>query len=679
MMAQYLGTKTAYPDALVFYRMGDFYELFFDDAVKASAALDIALTKRGKHRGQDISMCGVPVHSHESYLARLIRKGFKVAVCEQMEDPAEAKKRGSKSVVRRDVVRLITPGTLTEDTLLDARSHNYLVALAQVRAESADHVGVAWLDMSVGDLFVEAVPVRALSAVLGRLMPSEIILPDRFLSDEDLKNQLASWIQCQSPLPSSRFDSENARQRLHKLYGVGTLDAYGNFTRAEVAAAGALVDYIELTQKGKLPRLGALTRQASGGTLEIDAATRSNLELTKTLAGERRGSLLATLDLTVTACGARLFAARLSAPLTDAAAINARLDAVGFFVAAANTRDTLRDQLKACPDIERALSRITLGRGGPRDLAALRDALGQIPAIRATVAEAQASLLPPPAGISEALSNFGDHSALVSKLKSALSQDLPLLSRDGGFVAQGYSPELDQLLLMRDDSRKLIANLQATYTDLTGIATLRIKHNNVLGYYIEVNAKHGEKLVEDSRTASSDKTKFIHRQTLANAMRFATVELSELEDRIRSAGDKALAMEMAIFDELIGIVTAAANDIARAGSCIAALDVCAAIAQLAVDRSYSRPTVDDSLAFHISGGRHPVVEAVLKSSAASAFVANDCNLGAKTENGSGRLWLVTGPNMAGKSTFLRQNALITIMAQAGFYVPRHIGAHWRGR
>ncbi len=681
MMAQYLAVKANYPDAVVFYRMGDFYELFFDDAVKASAALDIALTKRGKHRGEDIPMCGVPVHSHEAYLARLIRKGFKVAVCEQMEDPAEAKKRGSKSVVRRDVVRLITPGTLTEDTLLDARSNNYLVALAQVRAEDSSKVGVAWLDMSVGDLCVEAISVSALGSALGRLNPSEIITPDKFLSDEDLKAQLEPWKLSLSLLPSPRFDSENARQRLHTLYGVNTLDAFGNFSRAEVAAAGALVDYVELTQKGKLPRLGQITRQASGTSLEIDAATRRNLELTQTLAGERRGSLLATLDLTVTAAGARAFAARLSAPLTNPDAINARLDGVSFFVSASSTRDLVREQLKACPDIERALSRITLGRGGPRDLAALRDALGQIPILRSTIGQAQASLLPPPEVISTALNNLGDHTALVTKLAQALAPELPLLSRDGGFVAQGYSPDLDQLLLMRDDSRKLIAGLQAAYADVTGINTLKIRHNNVLGYYIEVTAKHGEKIVEDARASSSEnssseKTKFIHRQTLANAMRFTTVELSELEDRIRSAADKALALEMTIFDDLIAAVTSNTESVARAGSALAALDVLAALAQLAVDRSYCRPVVDDSLTFSITGGRHPVVEAVLQSSGASAFVANDCNLGAKTNQGSGRLWLITGPNMAGKSTFLRQNALIAIMAQAGFYVPAvsaHIG------
>lgn len=677
LMTQYLTVKAGYPDALLFYRMGDFYELFFDDAARAAGALDIALTKRGKHKGEDIPMCGVPVHSHETYLARLIRKGFKVAVCEQLEDPAEAKKRGSKSVVKRDVVRLITPGTLTEDTLLDARANNYLAAVAQVRAEGEGKLGLAWLDMSIGDVHVESLETRALASALGRLEPSEIIIPDRLLDDPEIKAQVEVWKLLLSPLPSPRFDSENAKQRLHALYGVNTLDAFGNFTRAEVAAAGSLIDYVELTQKGKLPRLGPLKRLMSGANLEIDTATRRNLELTQTLAGERRGSLLATIDLTVTAAGARALAARVSAPLTDAAAINARLDGVGFFVASPQTREVVRAQLKACPDIERALSRIALGRGGPRDLAALRDALTQTPLIRTSIGNAQASLMPPPETITVSLHDLGNHGALVSKLASALSPELPLLTRDGGFVAAGYSPELDNLRTLRDDSRKLIAGLQATYADATGISGLKIRHNNVLGYYIEVNAKHGEKLVEEARNAASDKTKFIHRQTLANAMRFATVELSELEDRINSAADKALALEMEFFEQLVAMVMAASEGIAKAGAALAALDVATALAQLAVDRSYCRPTVDGSLTFHVTGGRHPVVESALQSRAASNFVANDCNLGAKADQGAGRLWLVTGPNMAGKSTFLRQNALIAILAQMGSYVPAssaHIGA-----
>ncbi len=676
MMAQYQEVKKDHPDALLFYRMGDFYELFFDDAVKASQALDIALTKRGKHLGEDIPMCGVPVHSHENYLSRLIRAGFKVAVCEQMEDPAEAKKRGSKSVVKRGVVRLITPGTLTEDALLDARAHNYLAALAHVRSDSKNELGLAWLDMSTGDFQVQPIARQMLAAAIARLDPGEMLLPDRLLEDAELVEMLEPWSQILSPVPAPRFDSENARKRLEKLYGVGTLDAFGAFSRAETAAAGALIDYVELTQKGKLPRLGTPQRLSSGAVLEIDGATRRNLELIKTLTGERKGSLLHTIDRTITGAGARLLASHLGAPLTDAKAINARLDAVEFFVQANQAREAVREALRACPDVERALSRITLGRGGPRDLAAICGGLMQGPHLNDAITSRAKGLLPPPDAVAQMLNNLGHHEALVDRLSRALAEDLPLLARDGGFIASGYDADLDELRTLRDASRKLIAGLQSKYADVSGVASLKIRHNNVLGYYIEVAAKHGERLVEDAR-GETPAAIFIHRQTMANAMRFTTVELSELEDRIRSAADKTLALELNLFADLIGEVAGRGTEIARTAAAMAALDVAAALAQLAAEQDYVRPLVDDGVTFDIQGGRHPVVENVLRTAGESAFVANGCNLNTKNdENGAGRLWLVTGPNMAGKSTFLRQNALITLMAQMGSYVPAsaaHIG------
>ena len=687
MMAQYLAVKSGYPDALLFYRMGDFYELFFDDAVKASQALDIALTKRGKHQGGDIAMCGVPVHSHESYLSRLIRRGFKVAVCEQLEDPAEARKRGAKSVVKRDVVRLITPGTLTEDALLDSRSHNYLAALAQVKSDIANEFGLAWLDVSTGDFHVQPLTKSGLGAALARLNPGEILLSEKILQDPALFDVLAGWKNILSPLASPRFDSDNARKRLEKLYDVGTLDAFGTFTRAETAAAGALVDYVELTQKGKLPRLRPPQRLAQGAVMEIDAATRRNLELTQTLSGEKHGSLLSIMDRTVTGAGARLLAARLSAPLTDSATINARFDAVAFFVNAGNARERVRESLKACPDVERALSRITLGRGGPRDVAAVRDGLAQGPVLRASVVDLAKGLLPPPIAIAEDLAALGHHVALVERLARALSPELPLLARDGGFIATGYNAALDELKTLRDESRKLIAGLQNKYVEASGIAALKIRHNNVLGYYIETPAKPGERLMDDIRLSSQPSEEgapsraggpaaiFIHRQSMANAMRFTTVELSELEDRIRSAADKALALEMELFADLITEVIARVTEIGVAASAMASLDVVTALAHLAVDHDYVRPIVDGGTAFEITEGRHPVVERVLKA-AGQSFVANGCNLNADVTAAHGRLWLITGPNMAGKSTFLRQNALIALMAQSGSFVPAaaaHIG------
>lgn len=650
MMAQYLRIKEAYPDCLLFYRMGDFYEMFFEDAVGASAALDITLTKRGEHDGREVPMCGVPVHAADGYLARLIRKGFRVAICEQMEDPAEAKKRGNKSVVKRDVVRLVTPGTLTEDGLLDARAHNYLAALARVGRDLA----AAWLDMSTGAFYTQPLQggdAVGLGAMLARVDPGELVVPEKLAGQDDLAEILRERGEAVSIQPDSRFDSQNAQRRLTALYGVGSLDAFGDFARAELAAAGALVDYVELTQVGKLPHLAPPRRVSAGALMEIDAATRRNLELVRTLSGERQGSLLSVIDRTVSGGGARALAARLAAPLTDPAAINARLDMVSWFADDPNTRGDLREGLRRCPDLERALSRITVGRGGPRDIAAVRDGLIQAAALREVV---EAAAVPPPAGIAEALTDLGEHAVLVDRLTRALAEELPLNARDGGFIARGYALELDEVRELRDESRRLIANLERRYREETGADTLKIRHNNVLGYFIEVTQRFADRLGDD----------FIHRQTMTNAVRYSTTELADLARRIADSRDKAVAIELQLFDDLIGEVSARADAIALAAAALAALDVASALADLAVERRYCRPAVVDTGEFAVTGGRHPVVEAALLDGQDGGFVANDCDLG-ETD----RLWLVTGPNMAGKSTFLRQNALIAVLAQMGSFVP----------
>jgi len=653
MMTQYLELKRQYPGCLLFYRMGDFYELFFEDAVAASKALDITLTKRGQHAGNQIPMCGVPWHAHEAYLARLIRQGFRVAICEQIEDAAEAKKRGGgKTLVRRDVVRVVTPGTLTEDSLLDARANNFLACLA----EAGGALGLAWLDMSTGDFRIESVAVPSLGAALARIAPGELLLADRLTARDDMLAALEPLKQRLTPLPSARFDSENARRRLEALYAVKSLDGFGTFARAEVAAAGALVDYVELTQKGKLPRFLPPQRLSPSDAMEIDPATRRSLELAETQGGERRGSLLATIDRTLTAAGARMLAARLAAPLADPLAIGERLDMVGYFVEASRARDALRDALKGFPDLERALQRLALGRGGPRDLAAIAQGLAKLPQVRAHVAPQPLDAVP--AGIGSALGELGDHAALVEKLESALAADLPLDPRDGGFIRAGFAVDLDRHLELRDESRRLVAALQQRYADETGIAQLRIKHNNVIGYFIEVNANQADKLLKPGGI-------FIHRQTMAGAVRFTTVELGELESAVTGARDKALALELSIFAELTRTTLEQSGAIGLAAQALARLDVSAALADLAVDRDWCRPAVDGSRVFAIEGGRHPVVEAALAQQSAG-FVANDCTLDAE---GGQFLWLVTGPNMAGKSTFLRQNALIAVLAQTGAYVP----------
>ncbi|MBO6560499.1 MAG: DNA mismatch repair protein MutS [Nisaea sp.] len=665
MFQQYFEVKDRHPDALLFYRMGDFYELFFEDAEQAAAALDITLTKRGQHGGEPIPMCGVPHHSAEGYLARLIRKGYRVAICEQTEDPAEAKKRGSKSVVRREVVRVVTPGTITEDALLDARSNNYLAALAKAQ----DGFGVAWIDVSTGDFHAQPVTAAGLGAALARIGPSELLFPDTLLEPESgFATLLEEWSGASVPQPASRFDSENGRRRLEALFEVSSLEGFGAFERAELAAAGALVDYLELTQISSMPRLQPPRRWQAGGLVEIDASTRRNLEILRTLGGEKRGSLLSVLDRTVTGAGGRLLAQRLSAPVTDVAEISRRLDAVAHFREGERLRGEIRDTLRALPDVERALSRLALGRGGPRDLAAIRDGLSGTGPLRDQLAraDAMASGLTGDAGgapeeAKVIFEDLGYHVPLTDKLDRALAPELPLLARDGGFIAQGYAPELDRLRTMRDESRRLIAGLQARYVTETGVSALKIKHNNVLGYFIEVTAAHGEKLL--------GREDFIHRQTMANAVRFTTVELGELERDLSQAADKAVALEQSLFQELVEAVLAEADDIVLAAHALARLDVLTALAELAAERRYCRPEVDGSRAFEIRGGRHPVVEAL--NPGESGFVPNDCVL-----QDPERLWLITGPNMAGKSTFLRQNALIALMAQAGSFVPAesaHIG------
>ncbi|WP_114392303.1 DNA mismatch repair protein MutS [Oleisolibacter albus] len=656
MMAQYLEIKRQHPGCLLFYRMGDFYELFFDDAVQASAALDITLTKRGQHLGEDIAMCGVPVHSHEQYLSRLIRQGFRVAICEQTEDPAEAKKRGSKSVVRREVIRVVTPGTITEDGLLDARANNYLAALA----EAAGETGLAWLDLSTGELTLQPLERTGLPAALARLAPGELLLPERLAQQPDLFDLWAEWKSRLTVQPNARFDSENGRQRLLDLYGVGTLDAFGHFSRGEIAAAGALVDYVELTQKGRLPRFDPPRRLAAGQVMEIDPATRRNLELVRTLTGERRGSLLAAIDRTVTGAGARLLAARLAAPLTDRTRIDRRLDMVAWFTGADALRQEVREALKRTPDVERALSRLTLDRGSPRDLACVRDGLERAMELRRRLdAPGQSPIAPLPAGLAEAARDLGDHEDLVRLLGEALGPELPLLARDGGFIARGHSATLDELRALRDDSRRHIANLQARYVEQTGISSLKIKHNNVLGYFIEVTATHADKMMPPAHGGA-----FIHRQTMAGAVRFTTVELSELERKVAEAGDRALALELELFTALVQAVLREADAIATAARALATLDVSSSLAELAAAGNWCRPQLEDGLAFEIEQGRHPVVEQALSANGGGPFVANDCDLSPDR-----RLWLLTGPNMAGKSTFLRQNALITVLAQTGSFVP----------
>ncbi|MFK7868187.1 MAG: DNA mismatch repair protein MutS [Roseobacter sp.] len=651
MMAQYLEIKEQYADAMLFYRMGDFYEMFFDDAVAAAQALDIALTKRGKHSGEDIPMCGVPVHAAEGYLLTLIRKGFRVAVCEQLESPAEAKKRGAKSVVKRGVVRLVTPGTLTEDSLLEARRHNYLAAFADVR----DSAALAWVDISTGGFHVMPLSFARLSPELARLAPAELLVVE---GKADSTREIAEGFGIAlTELAKSAFDSTNAEQRILNLYGVSSLEAFGTFGRAEVAAMGALIQYLDITQKGNLPRVHRPQREALERNVQIDAATRRNLELTQSLQGGRSGSLLAVIDHTVTSGGARLLERRLSSPTRDLDALIHRHDAVSFLVDKTPFRDALRDCLQKVPDLERAISRLSLNRGGPRDLAALRNGLVMANEIHQTFAQADL-----PDTLAAAFGDLTGHDALIAHLVAALIDEPPLLSRDGGFIAAGFDEALDEARKLRDEGRAVIAGMQTEYVSKTGISSLKIKHNNVLGYFIETTATHAEKMLAPPMSET-----FIHRQTTANQVRFTTTDLSQMETKILNAGGRALEIEKHLFEVLRDAILSNAAEIAQTANALSTFDLTAALAQLAITENWVRPQMDESRLFEIAGGRHPVVEKALRAQNGAPFIANDCTLNSKGENAS--IWLLTGPNMAGKSTFLRQNALIAILAQMGSFVP----------
>src|SRR5712675_1232638 len=659
VMEQYIEIKAANPDCLLFYRMGDFYELFFEDAEIAARALGIVLTKRGKHLGRDIPMCGVPIHRSDEYLHRLIAQGHRGAVCEQLEDPAEARKRGAKSVVKRDVVRLVTPGTLTEDSLLDARRNNYLVAIARAKlsADGASQFALAFLDISTGEFRLTECDRTGLPAELARLEPGEIIVSDALYGDADVAPLLRA-LPAVTPLPRDVFDGATAERRLASYFAVATTDAFGSFTRIELTAAAACITYVERTQLGRRPPLSPPMREQQGATLAIYAATRANLELMRTLTGERRGSLVAAIDRSVSAAGSRLLAQRRAAPLTDSAAINARLDAVAGFVADPALRGDVRASLAAAPDLARALARLVVARAGPRDLAAIRDGL----VVAADLAARLARLDPAPAEMAEAAAAMrAPDLAIAAELAAALADELPAFRRDGGFVRTGYDGALDETRALRDESRRVVAALQARYAEETQVRGLKIRHNNVLGYFVEVTAQHGDKLMKPPLSAG-----FIHRQTLAGQVRFTTTELADLEAKIANAAERVLGLELAIFERLAERVVAAADAIKAAAQALAATDVAAALAMLAAERDYVRPQVDAGIDFAIEGGRHPVVEQALTD---GPFVANDCDLSAPPGESAGRIYVVTGPNMGGKSTYLRQNALIAVLAQMGSFVP----------
>ena len=649
MMKQFLAIKDEHKEYMLFYRMGDFYELFFDDAVKAAEILDIALTKRGKHNGDDIPMAGVPAHSYEPYLERLIRAGQKVAICEQTETPEEAKKRaGYKAVVNREVVRIITSGTITEETLLSNKQSNYLASISEYRGA----YGIALVDISTGEFFTSLVSQDTLLSELAKFSISEAIFPQTLFENNELYSFVKQNYQHFSPHPLHMFDPQKGEERIKEAYNIAVIDSLGDFSAVEIGAVGALLEYINITQKGKMPRLDIPRKIQTAHFMAIDASTRRNLELTRTMRGEYKGSLLSVINKTVTATGSRLFVKYLSAPLTDHIVINQRLNMVEFFINEEIIRDNSRKALKHMTDMERAISRISIGRGSPKDMQFVR--IGLEVSAKLTQILQEDNGLSSTDGIKSKIKSLGNHMNLINLLRSALSEELPPTAKNGGFIKDGYSKELDEFRMLSQEGENLIQELRAKYAKETEINNLKIKYNNMLGYFIEVNKIQAEKLGED----------FIHRQTVANAMRFKTTELEDLQQKIENSSEKALHLEFKYFVSLTRQIIEKAEDIIETARAIAVIDVMSALAFLAVENDYCRPKVDDSYAFNIEDGRHPVVEVMTEE-----FISNTCNL-------KKNVWLLTGPNMAGKSTFLRQNALIAIMAGMGSYVPAksaHIG------
>ena len=638
MMQQYLAVKEQYQDCLLFYRMGDFYELFFDDAKKASQALDLVLTTRGHHLGENIPMCGVPFHAYENYLVRLVKAGYKVAICEQMENPAEAKKRGSAAIVKRDVIRVVTAGTLTEDTLLNARRNNYLACVVT----GSNGCGVAWIDMSTGSFYVQETSMLHLPSVLARIEASEVLVEEGFETKyphfwDSSFGQLAER-------PADLFSILRYQDITEK---------YPTFSTKEQIAIGVLLGYLEETQKGSMPVLMAPQKVNENYVMEIDGATRRSLELTTSLSDEHGAkSLLHVIDATLTGAGARLLASYLSAPLMQQDEINGRLDRIQYFLDRPLILEQMQNIFKSIPDIERSLSRLSLGRGSPKDMWAIVHGLDRIPELRNLLTDA-------PAALEDCKIRLGNHTALCDELSNMLlpEEQCPTFTRDGGFIRAEASAELADILHTKDNAKRIIMDLQHKYIQDTGITNLKITFNNLVGYYIEVPAKQAEPLLMEKERG------YIHRQTLANSVRFTTAELSDWASKIIHADERALVLELQLFEQLRTQILANSENILASSLALAEIDVAMSCAKLSLENNWTRPILTDGTDFEIVGGRHPVVEAALKKEK-QPFIPNDCVMGeGKT------LWLLTGPNMAGKSTFLRQNALIAIMAQIGCFVP----------
>lgn len=640
MMQQYEEAKRACPDTILLFRMGDFYEMFHDDAKTAARVLNLALTSRDKGEN-GTPMAGFPYHQLESYLGKLIAAGLRAAVCEQVEDPKQA-----KGLVRREVTRIVTPGTVTDDALLDPRESNFLVAVAP-----GDPVGLAWVELSTGRFVAAGFAAKQLPDQLSRIAPAECLLSDdaaplpTHLNERMMVTRRPTWA----------FSQQTARQVLAKHFGTAGLEGFGFTESADdaqaIRAAGAILDYLAETQKSSLEHIDRLTPYRSSGTLEIDEASRRSLEITRTIRDARRdGSLLWVLDRTVTAMGSRLLAEWVANPLTDAAAIFARLDAVEELVGDQSLCDELHESLRRVYDVERLLARVTTGRASPRDLSFLGRTLRSLPTVKAKLTARRSKLL------AELEAGIDLCPELRATLDASLADECPLVSREGGFIRDGFSPELDSLRELAHGGKQWIARYQAQELERTGIPSLKVGFNKVFGYYIEITNAHREKIPVE----------YIRKQTIKNAERYITPELKEYEEKVLTADEKAKDLEYALFLELRNTVAGDRRRMQSTAAALAQVDVLVSLAELARQRNYCRPRIVEEPVLQIVDGRHPVLDIIEPE---GKFVPNDTLAGQCEAASGGSILLITGPNMAGKSTYIRQVALLTLMGQIGSFVP----------
>ena len=653
MFQQFLEIKADNLDCLLFFRMGDFYELFFEDAVIASKELDIALTSRGKYDGDPVPMCGVPHHAYMPYLEKLTKNNYKVAICEQTESPKEAKIRGgTKALVKREVVRIVTPGTLTEEILLDADKNNFLLSINT----NNKNIGISWLDVSTGELYTEECSKNNFLSVIARIRPSEILLMDTV--DNYYSDLIKKTFDCVvSPLIQNINNSKKAEKLICLHFGVKTLASFGIFSENEIVTCWSLLDYVSLTQKGNLPPIRFPKSIKNESLMRIDSSTRKSLEISQTLIGNKKGSLIDAVDMTLTAVGARQLDKDISAPLTNIEEINGRLDMIDFLIDSNTVRDSIRKILKSSADIDRAKARVILSRGGPRDLESIK--LGIEGAHNLDNILDNNKFEKFPKDFIALKKHLNLCSELLNSLKSILSENLPLFVKDGGFVKKGYSKELDEVCSFRDQSRQHILEMEVEERAKTGLTSLKIKYNNVIGYFFEVTQLQKKKFLEIKNAE-----RFIPRQSLKGAARFVTEALSRLSESISNAAEQAIEIELRIFEEIKSLINAQHDALANISYSLSRLDVASSLAEVSILHNFVRPNILDDQNLEIIGGRHPSVELVMKKNGENKFFSNDCHLDQED-----KIWLLTGPNMAGKSTFLRQNALITILAQSGSFVP----------